>query len=160
MKRVQGVEQRLADDLKNAEFHDFGFVMFELGEPMIKFRAEIELEVCVVSLAGLHAEPRQVHRALQTIVLLCRIDLKAFSPNRVRLPSQGNRKSSEKLITRRHPLRSIDALRVVGTRRMLPHAEKAAAPGEPTDINPFSAAPNQPNQTGIARVVVAVNPRR
>src|SRR6476646_2085266 len=104
--------------------------MFEMGEPMIKFRAEIELEVCVESLAGLHAEPRQMHRALQTIVLLCRIDLKAFSPNRVRLPSQGNRKSSEKLITRRHPLRSIDALCVVGTGRMLSHAKKAAALSE------------------------------
>src|SRR4029077_15320675 len=151
--------QRLADDLENAEFHDFGFVMFELREPMIKFRTEIELEVCVVSFAGLHAEPRQVHRALQTIILLCRIDLKAFSPNRVRLPSQGNRQSSEKLIARRHPLRGIDTLRVVGTWRVLSHAEKAAAPSEPTDINPFSAAANQPNQTGIARIVVAVNPR-
>src|SRR5437763_3357384 len=85
---------------------------------------------------------------------------RSFSPNPVRLPSQRNRKSSEKLITRRHPLRSIDTLRVVGARRMLPHAEKAAALGEPTDINPFSVAPNQPNQTGVARIVVAVNPRR
>src|SRR5207244_7469562 len=127
---------------------------------MIKFRAEIELEVCVVSLAGLHPEPRQVHRALQTIVLLRRIDLKAFPPNRVRLPRQRNCQSSEKLIARRHPLCGIDALRVVGTRRMLPHAEKAAAPGEPTDINPLSVAANQPNQTGIARVVVTMNPSR
>src|SRR5438552_2272337 len=127
---------------------------------MIKFRAEIELDACVVSLARLHAEPRQVHRALQTIVRLCRIDLKPFSPNRVRLPSQRNRQSSEKLIARRHPLRSVDALRVIGTRRMLSHAEKATAPSEPTDINPFSAATDQPNQTGVARVVVAVNPRR
>ncbi len=54
MKRVQGVEQRLADDFENAEFHDFGLVMVELGEPMIKFGAEIELEVCIVRLAGLH----------------------------------------------------------------------------------------------------------
>src|SRR5437868_14244807 len=97
VKGVQDVEQRLADDLEDAEFHDFGFVVFELGEPMIKFRAEIELEVCVVSLAGLHPEPRPAHRALQTIPLPCRSAFKAFSPNRVRLPRQRNPRPTYRL---------------------------------------------------------------
>ena len=48
----------------------------------------------------------------------------------------------------------------VGSLVILPHAEKAAALSEPTDINPFCPATDQPNQTGIARIVVAVNPRR
>src|SRR5438309_8117317 len=101
-----------------------------------------------------------MHRTLQTIGLLLRIDVKASPPNFVRLPSQRDHQGGEKLIARRHPLCRIDVLRVIGTRRMLSHAEKAAAATEPTHIDAFSAASDRPNQPGVARVVVAVNPRR
>ena len=119
MQRIQDIKQCLANNLKDAELHDFGFVVVELSKAMVEFRPEIELETRGIRLSGFDSEPGQMHCPFEAVGLLGRIEVESFPPNRVGLFGQRNYQGGEKLTACGHPFGAVDILRVVGTRGML-----------------------------------------
>ena len=82
VQQVHEIEQQLADNFEHPEVHHLGFIVRELRETMIKFRASVDFETRVVCLAGLQLKSRHPERTLNGEQFLVRriIDVKASTP--------------------------------------------------------------------------------
>jgi hypothetical protein len=132
MEQVHEIEQRLAHHLQQSEggeIHDFGFVLFELGEPAIEFWPGVKLNAQGVRLPRLKLEARQPHGAFHPGHLLAvasfRVD--AFGPDLPDLGVQRRHDRGEELIAHRRPISVRKVLLVNRPRRALTDAEKASS---------------------------------
>src|SRR6476661_3423100 len=78
---VEKIEKKLADDFEYAEVHDLGFVVLELSQPMIDFRARPDLEARSVSLSWLYLKSGHAHCPFDAGHVLRGRDFKRTAPN-------------------------------------------------------------------------------
>jgi CHAD domain-containing protein len=64
VEQVHEIEQQLAHDLEHAEVHHLRFIVRELREAMVEFRACIDFETRVVCLTGLQLKSGHPKRSL------------------------------------------------------------------------------------------------
>ena len=101
VQQIHHVEQRLAHQFPKTKVHDLGFVMRQLRETMVEFRADVELELHGRSLAGRHGESGHAHRAFDPILGLAGFGLarlETLRPHPCRFGPERRDQSHEKLV--------------------------------------------------------------
>ena len=113
MNEIHEIEQDLADDFEHSEIHDFGFVVIQLRQAMVKFWTGVNLKSHRCSLVRLQLKPGHPHRAFDRKNARRRwrgngLDFQSLRPNLSRFGVERRNEGGKKLIANARPLRAID----------------------------------------------------
>src|SRR6266536_317700 len=162
MQQVHEVQKELADQFEHPEVHYFGFVVRKLREAMVKFRAGVDFETCVVSLPGLQLKARHTERPFNGGQFLVgrAFDIETPAPNLIGLGRERRQQRCEKLIAYGDPFCARDIFLIKWSRGPLAHAKKAATAAKPADIDAFRLSTDAPDQPRVIWVILRMNRSR